>query len=163
MRKFRVLVIAQGMLTGIQEYSAPPKTTLADLIEHVQAILPAAGIPLSESDFQAFAYNQGRWLPKDETLDDIPSEEDTIVLVGNLQIQTLGNSIALFRAIADGILRQWTRPEDEILRILNELKDGRDTEETLLEKANSIIQLQPNIAGIGINLNEIVKRVLGKK
>jgi len=50
--------------------------------------------------------------------------------------------------------------ENEILQLLKKLVDKSDTEESLLEKANSIAILQPNIGGLGININELVKRTL---
>ena len=53
--------------------------------------------------------------------------------------------------------------EEKLFVILRELKEQSDTEETLKEKANAIIQLQPNFFGLGINLNEIIKRVLNEK
>ena len=53
--------------------------------------------------------------------------------------------------------------EEEMLQILRLLKDRSDTEESLAEKANAIIQLQPNFAGIGLNINEIIKRLISEK
>ena len=50
--------------------------------------------------------------------------------------------------------------EDEILYLLRKVVDKFDTEESLLEKANSIVMLQPNAFGIGMNINELVKKVI---
>ena len=52
------------------------------------------------------------------------------------------------------------KTEDEILRILKKLVDKNDTEESLLEKANSIVKLQPGAFGISVDVNEVVKRVI---
>jgi len=53
--------------------------------------------------------------------------------------------------------------EEEILQLLKKLVDKSDTEESLLEKANSIAIIQPNIGGLGININELVRRTLKRK
>jgi len=53
--------------------------------------------------------------------------------------------------------------EEEILQLLKKLVDKSDTEESLLEKANSIAILQPNIGGFGININELVRKTLKRK
>ena len=55
------------------------------------------------------------------------------------------------------------KTEEEILQLLKKLVDKFDTEESLLEKANSIIMLQPNAFGIGMNINELVRRALERK
>jgi small GTP-binding protein len=53
------------------------------------------------------------------------------------------------------------RREKEMLQILRKLKDQSDSEdeESLLKKANEIIQLQPNFLGIGVNLNKLIKKL----
>jgi internalin A len=53
--------------------------------------------------------------------------------------------------------------EEEILYLLKKLLDKSDTEESLLEKANSIVMLQPSAFGIGMNINELVKKVIKRK
>jgi len=55
------------------------------------------------------------------------------------------------------------KTEEEILRLLRKLKSQTDTQETLLKKANEIIQLQPNFFGLGINLNSLIKRLFKNK
>jgi internalin A len=66
--------------------------------------------------------------------------------------------------LLDGIERTLADKEEEILQILRKLKEDSDNRETLLKKANEIISLQPNIMGIGINLNNLIKKLLpGKK
>ncbi|MCP4580155.1 MAG: GTP-binding protein [candidate division Zixibacteria bacterium] len=61
-----------------------------------------------------------------------------------------------------GSIHQPEKTEDETLQILRKLKDQFDTEETLKEKANSIITLQPNFFGIGVNVNEFIKRLFNR-
>ena len=51
------------------------------------------------------------------------------------------------------------RTEQQILQILQELRDGTDTEQTLAEKANHLLMLQPNVFGIGVNINALVGRL----
>ena len=55
------------------------------------------------------------------------------------------------------------RNEEEILEILRKLRDESDTEESLLKKANDTFILQPNVMGVGINFNKLIKKVLSKK
>ena len=59
-----------------------------------------------------------------------------------------------------GYVQPARRTEDEILELLRHLKAHNDTEETLLEKANRSVMLQPNFFGLGINLNELIRRVV---
>ncbi len=49
--------------------------------------------------------------------------------------------------------------EDELLDILKKLQEKTDTEETLLQKANDILLLQPNFQGLGLNLKDLVKKL----
>jgi hypothetical protein len=56
--------------------------------------------------------------------------------------------------------------EAEILQILKKLQDKFDTEETLLKKADDFFMFQPNIMGIGVNVNklpQLVKKLFKKK
>jgi internalin A len=53
--------------------------------------------------------------------------------------------------------------EEKILQLLRKIKSDQDTMESLLKKANDAILLQPNIMGFGINLNNLIQKVLHKK
>jgi GTPase SAR1 family protein len=55
------------------------------------------------------------------------------------------------------------KTETESLQLLRKLKEQSDTQETLLKKANDIIQLQPNFFGLGVNLNQLIKKVFAKR
>ena len=51
-------------------------------------------------------------------------------------------------------------------RVSCELQDKFDTEETLLKKADDFFMFQPNIMGIGVNVNklpQLVKKLFKKK
>lgn len=48
------------------------------------------------------------------------------------------------------------KTEEEILRLLTKIKNKTDDQESLVKKANEIIQLQPNIFGVGVNFNKII-------
>ena len=50
--------------------------------------------------------------------------------------------------------------KDEILRLLKKLVEKNDTEESLKEKANKIIMLKPNVYGIGLDINELVRKAI---
>lgn len=63
-----------------------------------------------------------------------------------------------------GIEGTKAKAEEEILEILRTIKSKYDAdEETLMKKANEIIQLKPSFMGFGININEIIKRFLAKE
>ncbi len=53
--------------------------------------------------------------------------------------------------------------EKEIMELLSKLIKRFDTEESLLDIANSIFMIQPNFMGLGINLNEAIKRIFSRK
>jgi internalin A len=53
--------------------------------------------------------------------------------------------------------------EEEILQLLKKIKSDTDTFETLFKKANDIAMLQPNFMGLGINLNNLIQKILPKK
>lgn len=61
-----------------------------------------------------------------------------------------------------GIENLKAQTEEEILKILQELRSQYSDRESFLEKANSVVQLQPNFMGLGINLNELLKRIFEK-
>lgn len=53
------------------------------------------------------------------------------------------------------------KTEEEILRLLTKIKSKTDDQESLVKKANEIIQLQPNFFGLGVNFNKIIA-LIGK-
>jgi GTPase SAR1 family protein len=53
--------------------------------------------------------------------------------------------------------------EEEILQILRKIKTDTDTMESLLKKANDYLLIQPNIFGVGINMNRIIQKLFTKK
>jgi len=53
--------------------------------------------------------------------------------------------------------------EKELIRILKKIVSEADTTERILEKANAVVILQPNVMGVGLNLNAVVKRVFKKR
>ena len=55
------------------------------------------------------------------------------------------------------------RNEEDFVRILQKVLTESETRETALAKANRILTLQPNIAGIGLNLNALIEKILPKK
>jgi small GTP-binding protein len=50
--------------------------------------------------------------------------------------------------------------EEETLRLLRKIDNQTDDRETKTEAFNSLFELKPNIAGIGLNLNEWFRRIL---
>jgi len=52
--------------------------------------------------------------------------------------------------------------EKELMNLLEKVANKLDNTESLLEKANSIVQLQPNFFGLGFNLNAVVEKFIKK-
>jgi small GTP-binding protein len=59
-----------------------------------------------------------------------------------------------------GIEDRKTITEEKLLSMLRSIKSKYDDEKTLFEKANRLIQLQPNFMGIGVNLNKLIEKIL---
>jgi hypothetical protein len=55
------------------------------------------------------------------------------------------------------------RNEDEIIALLKSLHEKGDSQKSLLEKAERALILKPNFFGIGVDINNIVEMVFGKK
>ncbi|MGA7891774.1 MAG: COR domain-containing protein, partial [Candidatus Sulfotelmatobacter sp.] len=62
-----------------------------------------------------------------------------------------------------GYVKPEPKTEAEVLKLLHQLVENGDTRDTLAEKANRAVMLQPNFFGIGINLNALIERVIGKQ
>lgn len=62
-----------------------------------------------------------------------------------------------------GYVRPRQRTEDEILRIVRELRDGADTEDSMMQKINKAVMLQPNFFGLGFNLNNLIRKEFRKR
>jgi hypothetical protein len=62
-----------------------------------------------------------------------------------------------------GYVQPQPQTEDEVLRLLHQLVEKGDTADTLAEKANKVVMLQPNFFGLGVNLNALIARVTGKE
>lgn len=50
--------------------------------------------------------------------------------------------------------------EEEVFSILDKLSSTTDDPESIAEKANEIIQLKPNLFGVGLNINALVKKYI---
>lgn len=53
--------------------------------------------------------------------------------------------------------------EDEQVELLRMIKAQMDKKDSDAEVVNSLFELKPNIAGVGVNLNELFARVLGRE
>jgi small GTP-binding protein len=62
-----------------------------------------------------------------------------------------------------GYVQPRPQTEDEVLKLLHQLVEKGDTADTLAEKANRVVMLQPNFFGLGVNLNALIARVTGKE
>lgn len=52
------------------------------------------------------------------------------------------------------------KSEEQIISLLKKVVEERDGKDAIFVKANDIVMLQPNIMGVGININSIVKKVM---
>ena len=50
--------------------------------------------------------------------------------------------------------------EQELMRILQSIINETDSQERIIEKANSVVMMQPNFMGMGVNLNALAEKVL---
>jgi mannitol/fructose-specific phosphotransferase system IIA component (Ntr-type) len=62
-----------------------------------------------------------------------------------------------------GTVQSSNASEKELIALLIKIIDKHDTVESMLQKANDIIQLQPNFFGLGVNLNAIIEKIAKKK
>ncbi|XCN72476.1 MAG: COR domain-containing protein [Candidatus Electrothrix aestuarii] len=53
--------------------------------------------------------------------------------------------------------------EDEMRQLMHKIEAHLDEKESATEAAVSLFELKPNIAGIGVNLNELFGRILGRE
>ncbi|MCI5136777.1 MAG: hypothetical protein D3920_17325 [Candidatus Electrothrix sp. AW2] len=53
--------------------------------------------------------------------------------------------------------------EDEQMELLRMIKAQLDEKDSGVEAVNNFLELKPNIAGVGVNLNELFARVLGRE
>jgi hypothetical protein len=50
--------------------------------------------------------------------------------------------------------------EEQIISLLKKVIEERDNRESITHKANDILMFQPNIMGIGVNINAIVDKIM---
>lgn len=62
-----------------------------------------------------------------------------------------------------GYLKPPRKTEDEMIDLLRRLVEKGDTPETLAEKANRALILQPTVLGLGVNVNELIRQVLSAR
>lgn len=62
-----------------------------------------------------------------------------------------------------GTVEPPARTEDEILRLLRTLVEDDDSEESLVSKVNDSLLLQPNVFGLGVDLNAIVRLFMTRR
>jgi internalin A len=118
-----------------------------------------------------------RTFEKLDEVEKVPMPDATHVTTSYEHLLTLEN-MGIKEFVPDGSKKKYNvkellgtvytekNTEAEILQILKKLQDKFDTEETLLKKADDFFMLQPNIMGIGVNVNklpQLVKKLFKKK
>lgn len=104
---------------------------------------------ICNKDFEPFFYNYGvlvKYLSKGKEYITCPRS------IEDIRISTL----------LSGKTSERKTNKTEIVKLIDEFSDTTDTKESLLQKANKMIELKPNFFGIGINLNEIIELYLKK-
>ncbi len=109
-----------------------------------------------------------------KSIEKVPMSDDSSITVSYEHLVRL-EKMGVEKYIPDGSEKEYkvkdllgtiyveNKTEKEILQILKKLKDQSDSQETLLKKANDIIQLQPNFFGLGVNLNALIKKLFNHK
>jgi len=94
----------------------------------------------------------------------------TIVFCTNMPLNGEGEPLKDYYAwIVKKKSEAWGEPEkyksgkSEILKLIDGISDENDTKKTLLQKLNKMIELKPNIFGIGININEILELYINNR
>jgi len=118
-----------------------------------------------------------RSFEKLEVVEKVPMPDESNVSTSYEHLLTLEN-MGISEFVPDGSKKKYNvkellgtvytekNTEAEILQILKKLQDKFDTEETLLKKADDFFMFQPNIMGIGVNVNklpQLVKKLFKKK
>jgi internalin A len=103
-------------------------------------------IPLPDNQDVSVSYSHLIKLEKEGIKTYYPDGADKIYNVNNLL----------------GTIKKEEGTEEEILLLLNKIKTDLDNKETLVEKANQIIQLQPNFMGFGLNVNALIDKIMKK-
>lgn len=92
---------------------------------------------------------------------------NSLVLFRNSAIHSVPCDISAKQVTIDQLIEGIERPrsefEEEVLLLLKKRIEDSDTHETLLKKANDLISVNPSIFGVGINVNNLVKKVMSWK
>ncbi|HPG38098.1 MAG TPA: COR domain-containing protein [bacterium] len=62
-----------------------------------------------------------------------------------------------------GYIQEEKSDLNEILKILRKLESQSESRESFIEKANKVLTLQPNVFGIGVNINAIIEKLFPQK
>ena len=131
-----------------RDYLTVIRSTLLDINASFEKLEFAEKIPLPDRPVAAVSYHHLLRLEKEGIADYYPDGADH-----SYDVQELLGTISTGRE----------RSEEEFVRILRKTLTESDTEESAVQKANNVMMLQPNFMGLGINLNELVKRVLPRR
>ncbi|WP_299522068.1 COR domain-containing protein [Winogradskyella sp.] len=92
---------------------------------------------------------------------------DTIKQFNNKNVESFpcpksGEQVSVSALLGDFRLTQQPINE-EILRLLKQLKNETDNEESFIKKVNDLVVIQPNFFGIGVDVKKLIERFVSKK
>lgn len=131
-----------------QDYLTVLRTVLLNINRSFESLEFIEIIPLPDNSDIGVSYNHLLTLKKHGKAGCFPdgaSREYTVdELLGTVRIEK----------------KDEPKSEEQIMSLLKKVVEERDDREAILDKANDIIMLQPNIMGIGVNINAIVEKVM---
>jgi len=130
-----------------REYFSIIHYTLTDINNSFSNLSITERIPIAETNITV-SYQHLKNLEELGVFDFIPEGSTSMINVS----ETLG-SVTKTRK---------EKIEDEIMERLNEIKGTVNDKRRFVKEANEILELKPNIFGIGININAIVDKIFRK-
>ena len=142
-RDKRIYVNVSGELK--RDYFAIIRYTLKAINLSFEKIRAIEKVPMSDKPTVTVSYDHLLRLENLGIKDYIPDGADRLYSVKELL----------------GTIRIENGTEEEITKILKKLLEA-NTRETLIKKVNDIVLLQPNFMGVGIDINQLLKKITKK-
>jgi small GTP-binding protein len=144
----KIHIHVQGSETQRRDYFSILRKALRDINNSFEKLDAVEKVPMPDAPHVTVSYNHLLLLEEKGIADYIPDGSTAAYKVKDL--------------LGTVHLRVENAREEEILNILRKLKEKYDTEETLLQKANDVFEIKPSLLGIGININNLIKKLFNK-
>jgi small GTP-binding protein len=145
----KIHIHVQGSETQRRDYFSILRKALRDINNSFEKLDAVEKVPMPDAPHVTVSYNHLLFLEEKGIADYIPDGSTAAYKVKDL--------------LGTVHLRVENAGEEEILNILKKLKEKSDTEETLLQKANDVFEIKPSLLGIGININNLIKKLFNRK